>query len=497
MTASRPQIVVTLTARTVPDVVRQIRLATEANADVAEVRVDRLPAAERSRLAELFPSRLPLIATYRSTAEGGEGEVDAAARAPVLLELAAQPFRWIDVELARDTGVISRLPPADRLGRIVSCHLGAGSRPLWTVRLRELEQAEGIGKLVVAASVGELIRDLLPEVRRGLDEVVVHTTGASGPLLRAWGRKLGLPLVYACLPAASEAEPVEPSQIPVDRLRSFFDADELAPLFAVCGRPVGHSLSPRLHSDWMARDGRPGLYLALEFEDDQEFLDALGPLADGGFRGLNVTHPFKAIAAESATELGPGAEACGAVNCLTLRDGGIQGENTDLLAILRRLEELRASGHWDGKQLAVLGAGGAARATLAAARDLGAKASVYARRSEPAGRVARDFGATLGDVSHPVASGLVVHATDVGRAPGPGLELPLAKLLRPRGFLLDWVYSPDDPTLRRAAAAASAAYEDGWRLLVYQAAASYEIWWGARPAGEAVARAVEEGPWPG
>ena len=497
MTVPRPRIVVTLPARGVDEALAQARLARDQGADAAEVRVDRLSREERARLERLFPPPLPLVATYRSRAEGGEGEDEGAARGEVLLELAALPFRWIDLELDRDLGLLPRLPAPESLGRIVSSHVPDASPGGWKERLGRLEEVDGVGKLVVRATVSELLRELVPQAERVGTEVVIHTTGPSGPLLRAWARRFGFPLVYAALPSTTGSPRVEPSQIEVDRLRPFLEADESPPLFAVCGRPIGHSQSPTLHTSWMREQGRPGLYVALEFQDDQEFVDALGPLAEGGFLGLNVTHPFKDVAAEAASELGAGARTCGAANCLTFRQGGILAENTDLLAILRRMEELRASGHWDGRSLAVVGAGGAARATLAAARELGARAVVYARRSDAAREAAQRFGAEVGRATHGSPTSLVVHATDVGRAGTSGLDVPIGPLLVAGAHVLDWVYMPGSPVVRAAAEAASATYEDGWRLLVYQAAASYAIWWGDGPSEASVDRLISEGPCPG
>ena len=493
MTTPRPRIVVTLPAQSVDEALREIRDARDDGADAAEVRFDRFSSAERSRVDRLFPSPLPLLATYRSRAEGGEGDDAPERRRPVLVELASRPFRWIDLELARDLAVLPLLPPVETLGRVVSCHTQVDSEGGWTRQLQALEAVDGVGKLVVRASVGEALKEVVPQAARVGEEIVVHTTGPSGPLLRAWARRFGFPFVYAAPGTASGLRPVEPAQIRVDRLRPYLDAEEPPPLFAICGRPVEHSRSPAIHARWMKEDGRRGLYVALAFADDREFLDALGPLAEGGFRGLNVTHPFKAVAAEAATDLGAGARACGAANCLTFRDANVSAENTDLLAILRRLDELRSSGRWDGGSLAVVGSGGAARATLAAARELGVSATVYARREEAARGLARSFGARAALAADGPVASLLVHATDVGREPGAALDLSLGPLLGTGSHVLDWVYGPTSPVIRNAAEAASATYEDGSRLLVYQAAASYEIWWGRPPSEESIARAVAEG----
>ncbi len=491
MTPPRPLVIVTLPARTVEEALVQLHASKSAGADAAEIRADRWSDPERAAVGRLFPAPVPLVATYRSRAEGGEGHDAPDARQTVLLDLARHPFRWIDLELARDRAVLARLPPADRLGRIVSCHLSSPRGDDWKRRLTDLEEIDGIGKLVVGSGVGDALHEILPEAMRVGEEVVVLTTGPSGPLLRAWARRLGYPLVFAAPPSGAGEAPVEPSQISVDLLRPFLEAEETPPIFAVCGNPVRHSRSPELHGRWMRADGELGLYLALEPASDREFLDALGPMADGGFRGLNVTQPFKAAAAQAATELGAGVRACGVANCLSFRDGGVAAENTDLLAMLRRLEELRARRRWEGALLAVVGAGGAARATLAAARTLGARATVYARRPAVAEELADSFGADVGASAVPFP--LVVHATNVGRDDGAALDVPLAGLLAPGGLLLDWVYRPRVPVLRNAAEAAGATYEDGWRLFVYQAAASYEIWWGHPPGAAALAESLQEG----
>jgi 3-dehydroquinate dehydratase type I len=494
MTGRPPLLVVTLPARSVPEAQAQIRHARDAGADLAEVRLDRFPIEERSRAADLFPSPLPLLATVRSQAEGGEGPNDPGERATVIAELGGLPFRWIDLELDRDVPAAVRLPPADRIGRIVSVHLRASETPRWEERLAQLTGADGLGKLVMRASVPFALKEILPRLAARSDPTrVVLTVGPSGPLLRALSKRLRAPIVFVSLPSVSGEAPVEPSQIPVDRLRPFLDADGEPPLFAVAGRPVAHSESPAIHSRWMRDDGRPGLYLPLEFADEGEFRESLPLLAEQGFRGLNVTHPFKAAAFAAATERRAGALACAAANCLTFRDGQVEAENTDLAAILRRLVELRDEGRWDGSALSVIGAGGSARATLAAARLLSVPATVYARRSEAARELAREFGATAGGAppSHPPP--LVVHATSAGRREAGALAVSLGPFVGAGSHLVDWVYRADDPSLRRNSEAAGATYEDGWRLLVYQAAASYTIWWGREPAPASIAASLAEG----
>jgi len=493
-----PRLVVSLPARTAADARAEAREAADAGADLAEVRLDRWDPLERERAAALFPSPLALLATLRSRAEGGEGPDDPAERAAALRALADLPFEGLDLEAARDLALLPTLPTHLAV-RIVSSHLRPGTAESDVVgTLRSALGGEAIRKVVVPASVGTFLRVLLPRIPPSGDGArLLLTTGASGALCRAWAARLEYPIVFTSLPerpGGATRPTVEPSQIPVDRLRWFLSGGREAPLFGILGRPVAHSQSPYLHARWMERSAHPGLYVPIEIESESEFVDALPALAAGGFRGLNVTHPWKPVALAVASRVTRAAETCAVANLLTFREGEIEADNTDLIAILRRLGELRSSDDWDGGELAVVGAGGAAAATLAAARELGARAGVIARDTARAAPVAAQFGAELLDPARPRPFPLLVHATPVGRPDDADLGVAIAPWIDERSRLIDWVYTPAHPVLRETAQRRGAAYEDGWRLLVYQAAASFGIWWGEEPDEAEVAATIEEGP---
>jgi shikimate dehydrogenase len=501
MIGERPRIVVTLTARSAAEAVREVARAHEAGADLAEVRLDRWDPTERARLADLFPSPLPLVIALRSRAEGGEGPDDPLERAELLRGAARLPFEAIDLETARDLPLADSPPIASVPVRVLSAHLPSGAAASEVGRaLRGGEVGATVRKVVLPASVSVALHELLPAIPPADEEArLLLTTGASGALFRAWSYRLAFPLVFARLAERPESgvpltPPVEPSQLPVDQMRAFFDGGPTAPIFGVVGHPIAHSQSPYLHSRWMREAGLAGLYVAIDVESETEFIDSLPELASRGFRGLNVTHPWKSVALASASRVERAAEVCAVANCLTFRDDEIEAENTDLAAILRRLEELRAEGRWDGRELVVVGSGGSAAATLAAARELRASAFVVARNSERAAAVADRFGANVLPPEKARPFALVVHATPVGRADGGSLEVPVRPLLERGGTVLDWVYAPDQPELRELAERAAARYEDGWTLLVYQAAASFGLWWGSEPSADRVSAALREGP---
>lgn len=487
-----PLLIATLPARTPEEAIRQIAAAREAGADAAEIRFDRWGAEARARQHELFPSALPLVATLRSHAEGGEGPDEPEARGAWVRRALSAPFSFIDLEAGRDA-----VPPARDRARvrvILSTHLPPGTDPRAVGPLIAAKSpSRSIRKVVIPAGVGDVIAKILPDLSGAPRDFIVHTTGPSGPLLRAWARRLRMSGAYTALPrrAAGGAGPVESSQLPVDRLRRYFDARAPAPLFAVAGRPVGHSRSPDIHHLWMHRRGLVGLYLPLEFGSEGELADSLPALARGGFRGLNITHPFKATAFSLATAPTAAALRCGGANTLTLDGSSVHADNTDLFAMKRRLDELARAGEWAGRGALVVGAGGAARSALAALEDRGAAAWVLARDPERMGAAAAEYGATPATGPPGSDADLIIHATTVGRSGGP-IEVEIAPWLRPGIRLLDYVYAPSDDRLAQATRRAGGHYEDGARLLAYSAAESFRQWWGEAPSEADLSAALEE-----
>jgi shikimate dehydrogenase len=500
MIASTPLLIASCPGRTVPALKTELQQAVRGGADLGEVRLDRLVPGDRARLGELFPAPLPLVATLRSRAEGGEGP-DSSAERIALLESAEQfPFQILDIEPARDGALLRDGEPKRRHAEtlILSSHLPESTPTRDVRRLLEMPRPPGtVAKVVLPCGFDRLWSDLLPGLSplEAYAPYILHTTGPTGPILRAWACRLGMFAVYASLPTSTSGEPiesVEPSQIPVDRLRSYVSAGSEGSLFGVVGHPIGHTRSPAIHALWMQEERRNGLYLALDMATAQEVAESLGPLAVGGFRGLNVTHPWKQVALSLSSQALPAAEAAACANTLSFAPGTITAENTDVAAVRRRLSELKEEGVWDESPIVVLGGGGAARSALAAASSLGSSGVVITRRPEVAEALARDFGGEVGVGPSLKPARVVIHATPAGREETPRLDLPWANVVDASTHLLDFVYAPVHPFLREGARARGATYEDGSRLLVYQAAESYATWWGTPPSSELQAAALKE-----
>jgi shikimate dehydrogenase len=246
---------------------------------------------------------------------------------------------------------------------------------------------------------------------------------------------------------------------------------------AVLGRPVGHSLSPVLHTAAYAALGLTDWsYTAVDCGEQElpGLVDGLGP----EWAGLSLTMPLKRAALAVADAVDPLAAAVGAANTLVLGRDGRRAYTTDVAGIA---DALREAGLPAPRSAVVLGAGGTAQATLAALRMIGLDAAVVLVR-EPARagelRATADrLGVALdlrGGLPGPVPEAdLVVSTLPAGAA--DGLEPPAGAVV------LDVVYAPWPTRFAATAAAAGGTVVSGLAMLLHQAAAQVELMTG-RPA---------------
>ncbi|WP_367142894.1 shikimate dehydrogenase, partial [Brevundimonas sp.] len=133
----------------------------------------------------------------------------------------------------------------------------------------------------------------------------------------------------------------------------------------VAGRPIGHSLSPLIHGAWIAAAGLDADYRAFEPADAAAFAALVAEGRAGRLRGLNVTAPFKEQALALADAFSETARACGSANLLIFEAGRVRADSTDGVGLTAALAEQASQLAVRGREVVVLGAGGAARAAVA------------------------------------------------------------------------------------------------------------------------------------
>ena len=258
---------------------------------------------------------------------------------------------------------------------------------------------------------------------------------------------------------------------------------------AVIGDPIRHSLSPAILNAAFDAAGLDWAFVAFEVPDG-----GAGAALDGmralGLGGLSVTMPHKQAAARAVDRLAGDAAALGAVNCVVPDGDALVGHNTDGPGLLGSLRD-DAGIDPGGARCAVLGAGGAARAVVAALAGAGADDVVVVNRTRSRAEEAAALAGAAGRVG--VAADVrdadvVVNATSVGMVATPGVAVDVA-LLHAGQVVVDAVYQPLRTELLAAAEAAGAVAVDGLGMLVHQAAVAFSLWTG-QPAPLAAMRAA-------
>jgi shikimate dehydrogenase len=246
----------------------------------------------------------------------------------------------------------------------------------------------------------------------------------------------------------------------------------LTALAGVLGFPVAHSRSPAMMNAAFAELGLDWRYVRLPVAPAR-FAETVRGLPGSGYRGANVTIPHKLAAHELCDRLTAPAEAIGAVNTLSFRDGRILGDNTDAGGLVDALG-LDPS----GLRALVLGAGGTGRAAVWALREAGADVAVWNRSPERAAALAAEFG--VRHATAPVRADVLVNVTSLGLH---GEDLPAEvglDAVEPE-LVADVVYGSEPTALCRWGEQRGARVVDGLEMLVCQGARGLESWTG-RPA---------------
>jgi shikimate dehydrogenase len=253
--------------------------------------------------------------------------------------------------------------------------------------------------------------------------------------------------------------------------------DAQTELYCVIGNPVSHSLSPIMHNAAFNRMGLNAVYLAFEVENLEEAIRGIRGL---GIQGVSVILPFKNQVIPFLDELEAVAGKIKAVNTIQNKGGRLIGHNTDWRGAMETLEE---EVDLKGKNVLLLGAGGAARAIGFGLKEKGSQVIISNRSPDKANELAKN----LGFVYQPLLSikepkfDVIINATSVGMSPHDA-ETPLPKKLLKEGMVvMDIVYQPLKTKLLQEAEEQGCRTIDGLEMLARQGAGQLEIWTGRRP----------------
>lgn len=245
-------------------------------------------------------------------------------------------------------------------------------------------------------------------------------------------------------------------------------------LAGVVGWPIAHSLSPLLHGAWIAAAGIDARYDGHGPESAAVFADLIARGRTGDLRGLNVTAPYKEQALALSDTASDIARRAGSANLLLFEAGQVRADSTDGEGLMRALDEQAPALSVAGRTVVVLGAGGAARAAVAALMDRGADVVVLNRTVERAQALAEALGARVGDEGDLRPTVLVVNALSVP----PTIDLAA---LPDDAVVMDMTYRPLETPFLAAARARGLVGVDGLAMLIGQARPSFAALFGMEP----------------
>ncbi|MBD3176049.1 MAG: shikimate dehydrogenase [Armatimonadia bacterium] len=271
-------------------------------------------------------------------------------------------------------------------------------------------------------------------------------------------------------------------------------------VFAVIGHPVGHSLSPAMHSAAIDALGLDAVYVAFDIEPGR-IPAAMDGMRAMGIRGMNVTIPHKAAVMECMDVVEETARLARGVNTVTNDQGHLVGSSTDGPGFMRSLSE--AGVDVAAQSVVIAGSGGGARAIAAAlaaeaqqvtiaARNADARTELASMVHELGGRAAATD-LTRTSLSEALArSSILINTTPLGMWPNVADCIPVRENdLTPNHVVVDIVPNPTNTLLLRRADSQGAKTVDGLGMLVHQGAISLETWTG-QPAPVDGMRAAAE-----
>ena len=248
--------------------------------------------------------------------------------------------------------------------------------------------------------------------------------------------------------------------------------DAATQVFAVMGNPVNHSLSPVMFNQAFAETGSNGVYVAFQVTAIGDGVSAMRSL---GIKGASITIPHKVSILDFLDELDPMAKNIGAVNTVINHDGCLKGYNSDCLGAVRALEEIT---RLEGKRVAIIGAGGAARAIGSGIKSRRSELTIINRTVSNGEKLATALDANFIPISElrSLPFDILIHTASVGMTPHIHQSPVPDALLTPDILVMDIVYAPLKTRLLKDAEKAGCRTINGLAMFIHQAAFQFELW---------------------
>ncbi|WP_191015053.1 type I 3-dehydroquinate dehydratase [Treponema zioleckii] len=463
--------------------------------DIVELRVDFLEDDERLNIRN-FPSmvKIPCILTIRRVIDGGrysEGEASRTmlfARALAFAEQnSAKNFAYVDFE--EDFNVPSLQDAAMAFGTKIIRSYHNMTEPVSNIveRVNKMRVTGfEIPKIAFMPHSLQDVTDLLVEAEKLKNSnQILCAMGPLGLPTRILAARFHSYLTYTSpselIGNLAEIGHIDPKTL---ETRYYFHSLEVrTKIFGITGYPLKVTSSPKIHNAYFKKNCMNAVYIPFRSESAQ---DAFHFAKTADIKGFSVTIPHKENIMAFLDKIDPKAQEIGACNTV-INDGGVwTGFNTDCTGFQRALLEFTSLSDLKGKNVAIIGAGGASKAIAFAVHELGAKACVFNRTIPKARKLAEQYGfdyAPLDAASREKLreySDIIIQTTSKGM----GATSESDETNDPIWFyeflgtelLFDIVYEPEVTPVMQRAAASGCKVCNGFKMLEYQAEAQFELY---------------------
>jgi len=486
-------ICVSICAKTAEEFIESIKRARSV-ADVIELRFDCLneikPEILWSQIKQIRQNfNGKLLATFRPLEQGGSRNLTPAEREAFWIHSHVFEFvDWADLEADFSAEDINKFwgkafekiiksfhdfkTPPTNLDEIYN-RISAGSDLLKiAVRADDVTDSISVWKLLARAKFDN--KKLIP-----------IAMGEAGKWTRILSLAHGAPMTYASLETGKETASGQIAAQDLIQTYRVKELNEQTEIYGVVGNPVSHSLSPFMHNAGFKFHNLNAVYIPFEVKDLDEFVMKFVRVetrdVDINLKGFSVTFPHKEAIVKHLDYLDETAKAVGAVNTIKIEKGKLFGFNTDAEGFIVPLKN--SYGDLRDARVAILGAGGAARAAIYTLKNEGADVTVFARNLDKTKKLAEEFRVQSSKLKAKTESyrdfDIIVNATPLGTFGEFENKTPLlAAQIENIKLVYDLIYNPYETRLIKEAQKANVPTIGGLAMLLAQATKQFEIWTG-------------------
>ncbi len=496
------KICVSICAETSEELVSQISRAEDL-ADVIEIRFDCLHHLHFNKFLTKFKNlKQNFLITFRPEEQGGKRNISLSERRKFWEYVSSTNANYLDIE----PDLQIKFARLRTNLRIASFHQFSTSKNNLENTFDEL--AETNSEIIKIAVQTDDITDTIPvwklleKAKSENKQIIPIAMGEAGKWTRILGLAHGAFMTYAALDAGKETAPGQVSARDLLEVYRAKDLDENTNVYGIIGGNTSVSMSPYIHNAAFQFHDLNAVFVPLQVKNLDDFMRRMVKPEmreiELNFKGFSVTIPHKTDVIKHLDSIDETAERIGAVNTIKIENGKLYGFNTDAEGFIEPL--LNLYGDINGAKVAILGAGGAARACVYALQKNRANVTVFARDLKKAETLAEDFSVELKELitNHEQRTtfddfDILVNATPLGMKGKAETETPaVAEQMRNLKLVYDLIYTPFQTKFMNEADRAAVPKIGGLAMLIAQAAKQQKIWTNLDAPLEKMSRAALE-----